>query len=139
MNNYIDEQNECMIQCETTLNGFKDYTSEIVDEVKQMASGNTSDMSSFSNKVEILDNKMRRRNIIVEGLPEEEKIMTRRHSRATYRKCSLISWLKTSPPFIGWGRQKRRERESRSEEKATVTLLLWLPPRPRMNQKELSR
>lgn len=49
---------------------MKEYTEENLDEVKLIASGNTSEMRLLTNKVENLDNKSRQRNLVVDGLPE---------------------------------------------------------------------
>lgn len=70
LRNFIADQSERMAQCELELEGVRNLTSESIDEVKLVASGNASDVRSLSSKVEMLDNKSRPRNIVMEGLPE---------------------------------------------------------------------
>lgn len=70
LRNFITEQNERLTSCEAKVEEIKEYTKENVDEVKLIASGNTSEMRLLTNKVDILDNKSRQRNLVVDGLPE---------------------------------------------------------------------
>lgn len=69
--NFISEQNERMAHYESEIAGIRNYTSENVDEIKLATSGNSNELKVLTNKVEILDNKMRQTNLVVEGLPED--------------------------------------------------------------------
>lgn len=69
---HVYEQKEQMVSQAAKIDTLHENTLENVDQIKMIASGNSSEIRYLADQVESLDNKARRESIVVDGLPEKD-------------------------------------------------------------------
>lgn len=69
---HVVEQKDQMVSQAAKIDTLHENTLESVDQIKMMASGNTSEIHFLAEQVEGIDNKTRRKSIVIDGLPEKD-------------------------------------------------------------------
>lgn len=116
---FITENKDRMVSQAASIDTLHENTLEQMDELKMIAGGNTSDIRQLAEQVENLDNKSRKKNVVIDGLPEKESDAETKKTLTEYIQKVIPDFQETQIVMLyRIGKPPRKPKEEKVKDKS---------------------
>lgn len=117
----MEEQKTQMLTQAARLDALQESTLESLDKLNLTTRGNACDLRQVSEQIETLDNKSRKKSIVIEGLPEKDNDEESKQLLVGYIQKILPDFKSEFiDSFYRIGRQKKNNRRTENPERTVI-------------------